>query len=72
MAHITQFPQVIYVTVEEDGDNDWLSAQISKEGSLGDSKCAIVGTYQFIAAEEVTPGPIQTTKRKSRFTKAKG
>lgn len=69
MAKISTFPQVIFVTVEEDGDNDWLSAQTTKRGSLGEAGKVIVGTYQFVCAEEVSEGDIVSRRIKTRRTK---
>lgn len=69
MATIKTFPQVIFVTVEEDGSDDWLSANLTKRDSLGDSYNAIVGVYQFVSAEDVSEGPTLAKKRKSRATK---
>lgn len=66
MPEIKTFPQVIFVTVEEDGQNDWLSANTTKEGALGDSNHVIAGVYQFVSSERVNRGPTVSTKRKTR------
>ena len=69
MPKIDTFPQVIFVTVQEDGKDDWLSANLTKVGALGEAASEIVGTYQFVAAEEASKGPIVSKRLKNRRTK---
>lgn len=53
MATIKTFPQVIFVTVIEDGGDDYMLAALTKGDALNDEDRAIIGMYQFVAAEEV-------------------
>ena len=65
MAEIKTFPQVIFVTVEEDGGNDYLLASLTKQDALNEPR-RIVGTYQFVRADEVLQGLPISNKRNNK------
>ena len=68
MAKIKTFPQVIFVTVEQEKDDDWMLASLTKKAALSDNEISIVGMYQFVSAETVRDGQVVATKRKTRNT----
>jgi hypothetical protein len=69
MAQIKTFPQVIFVTVEQEKDDEhWMLASLTKKDALSDNELAIVGMYQFVSAETVRDGQVVATKRKTRKT----
>lgn len=66
---IKTFPELIFVTVEQDGKDEWLSANVTKRGSLGDSGKVIVGVYKFVQAEEVREALPTFRRLKNRRTR---
>ena len=69
MANIKTFPQVIFVTIEEDDDEDYMLATLTKRDALSDNTERIVGMYKFVASELVSEGQVTAKRRKTRATK---
>ena len=69
MAQIKTFPEVIFVTVMEDRDSEWLSANLTKRDALDEGGQKIVGLYKFMEAQDVREGPTVSKKLKNRRTK---
>jgi len=55
MATIKTFPELVFITVGDDQDNDFLMASLTKGDALdsADGDEAIVGMYKFVQAEKV-------------------
>ena len=67
MTTIKTFPQVIFVTVEEDQGSDYMLASLTKQEALNEPS-RVVGIYQFVRAEQVRQGDPVATRRKTRKT----
>lgn len=71
MARIKLFPEVIFVRVEADRNDDdvqYLVANLTKRDALDGETKAVVGLYKFVEAHEVQEGPTLAKKRRSRAT----
>ena len=69
MRDLKIFPQVLFVTVEGEGKDEYLSASTTKRIALQDYGKKIIGVYQFVYSEEVSEGQPIVRKLKNRRTK---
>jgi len=68
MPKIKIFPQIVFITIEEDGESDYMLPSLTKQDALNDEPQRVVGMYQFVGSETVRQGNPIVTKRKSRKT----
>lgn len=68
MARFKTFPQLIFVKIQQDRDEDYMVADLTKADSLGDEDRIVSGLYQFVRAEELRKAPVLSVKKRNRKT----
>jgi hypothetical protein len=68
MAGIPVFPQVIFITVEKDQDDDYMLSHLTASDALGQNKSRVVGVYKFVEATQVVEQAPVFKKRRNRNT----
>ena len=68
MASIKTFPEIVFITVEEDDGEDYMLASLTKRDALNQEPAGIVGMYKFVQSEFIREGDVVAVRRKTRKT----